>query len=87
MSQFFPEPYKRFCRNVKVELDLSNYATKVDMKRATGIDRSTLASKINLVSLRTKVVNLDVDKSKTVDLSKLSNVVDNYAVVKKTGIC
>ena len=57
------------------------------MKRATGIDRSTLTSKINLVSLRIKVVNLDVDKSKTADLSKLSNVVDNYAVVKKTGIC
>ena len=34
MSQFFLEPYETFDRNVKVELDLSNYATKADLKRS-----------------------------------------------------
>ena len=33
MSEYFPKP-KPLRRNVKVELDLSNYATKVDLKNA-----------------------------------------------------
>ena len=84
MSQYFPEPYERSGENVKVELDLPKYARKADLKEATGIDLSVLASKTSLSCLKTKVNNLDVDKLKTVpaDLSKLSNVVDN--VVKKT---
>ena len=64
---------------------LSNYALKVHHKGATDIDTSTLASKTDLTSLKTKVNNLNVDKLKTAsaDLSKLSNVVEND-VVKKT---
>ena len=60
--------------NVKVELGLSNYATKTDLKGTTGIDTSTLVSKTNLAKLKTKVDNMDIDKLKTVlsDLSKLS---------------
>ena len=86
MSQYFPEPYEHSGGNVKVELYLSNYATKTDLKGATGIDTSTLASKTDLASLKTKVDDLDKDKIKTVpaDLSKLCNVMDND-VVKKTG--
>ena len=45
-----------------------NYATKANLKGATGIDTSMLALKTDLVSLKTKV---------DADLSKLSNVVDN----------
>ena len=58
---------------------------KVDLKRATGIDISTLASKTDFASLKTKLDNLDVLKLKTIpdDLIKLSNVEDND-VVKKT---
>ena len=69
---------------VKVELDLSTYAKKPDLKGATGIDTTTLPSKTNLASLKTKADNLDADKLKTIpaDLRKLSNVVDN--VVKNT---
>ena len=37
MSEYFPEP-QSFGRTVKVELDLSNYTTKTDLKNATGID-------------------------------------------------
>ena len=68
----------------KVELNLYNYATKGDQKGATDIDTSTLTSKTDLGSLKTKVDSLDVDKIKTgsADLNKLSNVVDN-GVAKK----
>ena len=48
MSQYFPKPYNRFGGNVKAELDLSNYATKTDLKGATGIDTSRLALRSNL---------------------------------------
>ena len=47
-SQYFPKPYKCSCRNVKVELDLSNYTTKNDLKGTAGVDRSNLAGKSNL---------------------------------------
>ena len=69
--------YERFVRNVKVELDLSNYGTKTDPKGETGIDTSTPASKTDLASLKTKVENLDEFKFVPANLSKLNNVVDN----------
>ena len=58
---------------------------KVDLKGEAGIDTSTLPSKADSASLKTKVDNLDVDKLTTVpaELSNLSNIVDND-VVKKT---
>ena len=37
MIEYFPEP-KSFGRTVKIELDLSNYAIKADLKDATGAD-------------------------------------------------
>ena len=39
MSKYFPKP-KPLGKNVKVELGLPNYATKSDLKKATGVDRS-----------------------------------------------
>ena len=76
MNQYVPETFDRSGENVKVELDLSNYATKPDLKGATCIDTSTLASKTDLVSLKTKLHNLDVDKLKAfpADLIRLSNI-------------
>ena len=70
---------------MKVELDLSNYATKTNLKEATGIDTSNLAAKSDLASLKAETDKIDVDKLKAVpvDLSKLSNVANND-VVKKT---
>ena len=82
-SQYYP-PYKRSSSNIKIELDLTNYATKTDLKNTMHIDVSSFASKTNLAALKTEVDKIDVDKLKTVpvDLAKLSNVVNN-GVVKK----
>ena len=84
MSTYYP-PYKSSSNNIKVELDLTNYETKTDLKIITHTDVSSFASKTNLSALKTKVDKIDVDKLKTVsdDLAKLSNVVKNE-VVKKT---
>ena len=78
-------PYKSSSNNIKVELDLSNYATKDDVKNITHVNVSSYATKTNLAALKTEVDKIDVDKLKTVpdDLAKLSNVVKNE-VVKKT---
>ena len=63
-------------------MNLSNYATKADLKLATGLDTSSLVSQTDSACLKTKIYNLDVDKLKTVpaDLSKLINVVNNDVV-------
>ena len=84
MSTYYP-PYKNSSNNIKVELDLANYATKDDVKNITHVDVSSYASKTNLAELKTEVDKIDTDKLKTVpeDLAKLSNVVKND-VVKKT---
>ena len=81
MSNYFA-PYNNSSKNIKVELDLSNYTTKDDVKKITHVDVSSYASKTILAALKTEV---DIDKLKKVpdDLAKLSNVVKND-VVKKT---
>ena len=45
MSQYFPKSYEPFGADINVIVDLSNYATKVDLKHATRIDTSKLAEK------------------------------------------
>ena len=84
MSQYVP-PYRGHIADVKVRLDLTNYATKTDLKNVTRVETSSFALKTNLASLKTEVDKLDIDKLKVVptDLSKLSNVVKKE-VVKKT---
>ena len=84
MSTYYP-PYKSSGQNVKVELDLTNYATKTDLKNITHVDVSSFASKTNLAALKTEVDKIDVDKLKItpIDLDRLSNLVKND-VVKKT---
>ena len=84
MSKYFP-PYNNSSGNINVELDLTNYATKDDVKNTTHVDVSSFASKTNLAALKTEVDKIDTGKLKTVpnDLAKLSNVVTNE-VVKKT---
>ena len=84
MSICYP-PYKSSSNNIKVELDLTNYATKTDLKNITHTDVSSFASKTKLSALKTEIDKIDTDKLKTVpdDLAKLSNIVKNE-VVKKT---
>ena len=85
MSQYFPKSYQPFGGYIYVKVDLSNYARKTDLKKATAIDTSSLALKSNLSRLKAGVDKIDIDKLKIVpvDLSKLSNVVNNE-IVKKT---
>ena len=85
MSQYFPKPYEPFGGDINVTVDISNYATKDDIKIITHVDTSSFALKTNLANLKTEGDKLDIDKLATVsvDLSKLSNVVIND-VVKKT---
>ena len=46
ISKYFPKQ-KPLGGSVKVELDLSNYTTKADLKNATGVDRLEFAKKIH----------------------------------------
>ena len=85
MSQYFSKPYDPFGGDIKVKIDLSNYATKTDLKNVTHVDISSFALKSNSATLKTEVDKLDIDKLAPVpaDLSKVSDVVKND-VVKKT---
>ena len=69
----FREP-KYLEANVKVELDLSNYVTKADLKNAAGVDTSDFAKKTDLASLKSDVDKLDIDK--------LKNVPNNLSILK-----
>ena len=83
MSEHFPEP-KSFGGKVKIELDLSNYATKADLKNATGVDTSKFAKKVDLASLKSNVDQLDIDKLKNVpsNLKNLKSKADQLDVDK-----
>ena len=74
MSEYFPKP-KSLGGYVKVELDLSNNATKADLKNAAEVNISDYA-------IKSDVEKLDIDKQKKVPapiyLSKLSDKVKNY---------
>ena len=87
MTQYFPKQYEPFRGDINVKVNLSNYATKTDIKNISHIDTSSFALKSNLASLKTEVDKLDIDKlvPVPVDLSKLSDVVKND-VVKKNCI-
>ena len=82
-SQYFP-PYRSSGGDIKVELDLSNYATKIDLKNITHIDTLSFALKTNLASLKTQVDKFDIDKLKIVptDLAKLIEEVQKMFIKK-----
>ena len=83
MSKYFPGP-KSLGGRVKVELDLSNYATKADLKNATGVDTLDSAKETDLANLKSDVDKLDIDKLKTLstNLSNLKSKVDKLDVDK-----
>ena len=80
MSQYFPKPYEPFGGDINVKVDLSNYATKTDIKNISHVDTSSFALKTNLAYLKTKADKLDIDKLVPVPVV-LSNLSDD--VVKK----
>ena len=65
MSEYFPEA-KHLGGKLKFELDMSNYATKTDLKNATSVDTSSFAKQIDLANLKYDVDKLDIDKLKNV---------------------
>ena len=82
MSQYFLKPYEIIGGDISVKVDLCNYATKADLKNATGIDTFKLAAKSDLANLKSEIDKIDIGKSRTapIDLGKLSNVVNNNVV-------
>ena len=85
MSQYFPKPFSsHFGDKIKVKIDLSNYATKTDIKNISHVDTSRFALKTTLANLKTEVDKGDTDKLVPIppDISKLINVVKNDVVKK-----
>ena len=84
MTQYFPKPYEAFSGDINVKVDLSNYATKADIKNISHIDTSNFVLKTSLSNLKTEVDKLDIDKlvPVPVDLSKISDVVKNDVIKK-----
>ena len=82
ISQYFPKPYEPFRRDINVKVDLPNYATKTNIINILHVDTSIFALKSNLVSLKTEVDKLDIDKLVPVDLNKLNDVAKNDVVKK-----
>ena len=85
MSQYFPKPYEPFGGDINVNVDLSNYSTKTEVKDISNVDTSSFALKTNLASLKREVDKLDINKlvHVPVDLIKLSDTVKNVLVKKK----
>ena len=83
MSEYFPKP-KFLGGNVKVELSLSNYVTKADLKQATVVDTLKVAKTVDLTGFKSEIDKLDIEKLETTpaDLSTLSDVKNE--VVKET---
>ena len=77
MSQYFPKPYEPFCGDIKVKVDVSNYATKADIKSISHVDTSSFSLKTNLANLKIENDKVDIDKlvPAPIDLSKLNDVV------------
>ena len=81
MSQYFPKPFRSFGENINVKVDLSNYATKTDLKYITHIDTSSFAL-IQLVQKLKSINQTDKLAPISIDLNKLSDVVKNDVVEK-----
>ena len=59
MSQYFPKPYGSFGGDINLKVDLSNYATKTDIKNISHVDTSSFELKSNLANLKTEVDKLN----------------------------
>ena len=84
ISQYFLKPYEPFGGDIKVKVDLSNYATKTDIKFILHTDTSSFALKSNLASLNIENDKLDIDKLKSLtnNLSNLKSKVDKLDINK-----
>ena len=84
MSQYFPKQYEPFGGDINVKVDLSNYATKADIRNISHVDDSRFELKSKLTSLKTEVDKLDINKlvPALVDLGKPSDIVKNVVFKK-----
>ena len=80
---YFPEPCSHSKNKIKVELGLSNYATKSDLKGATGIDTLKCAKETDLANLKSDADELDINSRKTVSniLNSLKGKVINQMLI------
>ena len=83
MSEHFPNP-KSWKPNLKVQLVLSNYATKADWKNETGVDTLDFSKKTDLANLKSDIDKLDIKRLKYVpsNLSDLKSKVDKLDIGK-----
>ena len=87
MSKYFEEP-ESLGERMKAELDLSNYATKADVKNARGVDTSKFAKRVDLASLKSNIEKLDIDKLKngSTNLSNFESKVDKLDADKLVSV-
>ena len=85
MSEYFSKP-NSLGANVKVELDLSNYATKAVLKNASRVDTSSYAKKVDLAKLKSNVDKLDIDKLRYAPISNLKSKVNQLDVDKSLPV-
>ena len=91
MSQYYPKPYRNLGGNINVKVDLSNYATKADIKNISHVNTSSFALKTNLASLKIDINKLVIDKLAPVakkavydKLVEKVNNIDTSGFVSKT---
>ena len=85
--EYFPEP-KSLGGRVSLALDLSNYATKTDLKTVTVVDTSKIAKKVDLANLKSNLDKLDIDKLNILptNLSNLKSKVYKLDVDKLVAV-
>ena len=82
MSEYFAKP-NSLGANIKVELDLPNYATKADLKNVTRVDTSDFAKKTDLANLKSDV---DILENVPSGLSDMKSKVDKFDVDKLVSV-
>ena len=84
----FPKTYEPFGGDINVKVDLSNYATKIDIKNIFHVDTSSFPLKSNLAGLKTEVDKIDIDKFKSLpnNLSNSKNKVDKLDINKLVAV-
>ena len=80
MSQYFPKPFEPVGGDIDIKVDLSNYATKTDIKNILYVDTSSFTLKPNWANLKTEVDKLDIDELKSLpnNLTNVKSKVDKF---------
>ena len=85
MSEYFRQYSTRNSEEIRIDFDLTNYATKTDLNNITHVDTSSFALKTNLTSLKAEVVKLDIPKLVTVP-TELSNKEEDHQTKNETKL-